>query len=177
MRCVPSPPALCWPGRQRQRSCLRCIGVHFMTGRKMRSAMPLPRYVERRWLRREQEWSYLFNVPSWAKKPAADDPRGACSLESEALGTDYAAAVKRAETILLPQFDAWRTGGLAGDVTKGPARGSFDWMVSLYRGSPQYTKLSGRQKGNYEYGLRIASAHALKKNPKGLTRFGELRLT
>jgi hypothetical protein len=57
-----------------------------MTTRRRRSA--LPRYVERRWLRREQTWSYLFNVPSWARKPAADDPRGACSLESEALGFD-----------------------------------------------------------------------------------------
>jgi len=147
-----------------------------MTTRMRRSALPLPRYVERRWLRREQAWSYLFNVPSWARNAAADDPRGACSVESEALGTDYAAAVQRAETILLPQFDAWRTGGLAGHVAKGPPRGSFDWMVSLYRGAPQYVKLSGRQKGNYEYGLRIASDHALKENPRGLTRFGELRL-
>jgi hypothetical protein len=43
-------------------------------------------------------------------------------------------------------------------------------MVSLYRGSPQYMKLSRRQKGNYEYGLQIASGHTLKENPKGLAR-------
>jgi hypothetical protein len=49
-------------------------------------------------------------------------------------------------------------------------------MVGLYRNSPQYQKLSMRQKGNYEYGLRIVSHHTLKPNPKGLTRVGELRL-
>jgi hypothetical protein len=136
----------------------------------------LPRYVERRWLKREQAWSFLFNVPTWAQTPSADDPRGPCPVESEALGTDYTAAVQRAETILLPQFDAWRTGGLSDRTPRGPAPGTFDWMVGLYRSSPQYAKLSKRQQGNYEYGLGIVSRHALKDNPRGLTRFGELRL-
>jgi hypothetical protein len=123
-----------------------------------------------------KKWSYLFNVPSWAKRVAPDDQRGPCPIQSEALGTDYAAGVERAEKILLPQFDSWRTGGLSDSISKGPALGTFDWMAFLYRCSPQYERLSGRQKGNYEYGLRIVSNHALKKNPRGITRLGELRL-
>jgi hypothetical protein len=136
--------------------------------------MPLPRYVERRWLKREQKWAYLFNVPSWAKRISADRPP--CPVHSEALGTDYDAAVERAEKILLPQLDSWRTGGLIDSIAKAPARGTFDWMVSLYRAAPQYEQLSARQKGNYEYGLGIASNHRLKLNPKGIAKFGELRL-
>jgi hypothetical protein len=76
----------------------------------------------------------------------------------------------------LPQLDSWRTGGLS-DATPSPARDTFDWMATLYRSSPQYQRLSTRQKGNYEYGLRIVSNHALKANPRAMTRFGELRLT
>ena len=32
-------------------------------------------------------------------------------VENSALGTDYSAAVDRAEKVLLPAFDAWRKGG------------------------------------------------------------------
>ena len=52
-----------------------------------RSALPLPRYVRRKRLR--GDWGYFFDVPTWARK------RG-CDL-NEPLGTDYAAAVLRAE--------------------------------------------------------------------------------
>ena len=35
-------------------------------------------------------------------------------MRNEPLGTKYAAAVERAETVLLPAFDAWRTGDAEG---------------------------------------------------------------
>jgi hypothetical protein len=145
-----------------------------MPVRRPRSAMPLPRYVERRWLKREQKWSFLFNVPSWAE--TADHQYGPCPVHSEALGTDYSLAVLRAENVLLPQLDSWRTGGLSDVISRGPAHGTFDWLAFLYRSSPQYKRLSARQKANYEYGLRVVSNHALKENPKGMSRFGELRI-
>ena len=141
-----------------------------------RSALPLPRYVERRRNLTENKWSYLFNVPSWAKLVAPDDPRGACPLRSKSLGTDYEHAVARAENILLPQLDAWRTRNLSDLIVPGIARGTFDWMVSIYRSSPQYTKLSARQKKNFEYGLGIASRHPLKNDASGRERFGQLSL-
>jgi hypothetical protein len=145
--------------------------------RKNRSALPLPRYTVRRWLKKEQKWGYLFNLPTWASKPRPDDPRGPCSVRREMIGTDYRAAVERIETVLLPQFDAWRTHGLSDMAPKGPERGTFDWMVGVYRRSPQYIDLSSRMKANFEYGLGIASTHPLKNDPLGRTRFGQLRLS
>jgi hypothetical protein len=67
-----------------------------------RSTLPLPRYVQRKPLK--SGWAYFFNVPTWAR-------RSGCTVKNEPLGTDYTAAVERAETILLPAFDSWRTGG------------------------------------------------------------------
>ena len=68
-----------------------------------RSALPLPRYVLRKPIK-SGSWAYFFNVPIWARKAG-------CPVRNEPLGTEYAAAVQRAETVLLPAFDSWRTGG------------------------------------------------------------------
>jgi hypothetical protein len=68
-----------------------------------RSALKLPRYVERKPLQ-QGGWGYFFHTPSWARKTG-------CTVQSEPLGTDYSGAVSRAETIILPAFDAWRIGG------------------------------------------------------------------
>jgi len=68
-----------------------------------RSALPLPRYVERKPVK-AGGWGYFFHVPSWARKAG-------CTMQSGPLGTDYNAAVSRPETIMLPAFDAWRKGG------------------------------------------------------------------
>ena len=87
-----------------------------------RSARPLPRYVLRKPLR-GGTWGYFFNVPSWARKAG-------CPVRNEPLGTDYAAAVERAETVLLTAFDAWR-GGDGGTV--GAAYGTLDWVFAEYR--------------------------------------------
>jgi hypothetical protein len=67
-----------------------------------RSTLPLPRYVLRKPLK--ASWAYFFNVPMWARASG-------CPVRNEPLGADYAAAVERAETVLLPAFDSWRTGG------------------------------------------------------------------
>ena len=144
--------------------------------RKIRSSLPLPRYTERRWSKKKLKWTYLFNVPSWAKQVEPGDPRGPCLVKSEALGDDYHAAVHRVETILLPQFDSWRTSGLVDLTPRGPAPGTFDWLVGLYRKSPQYRNLTKRMKINFEYGLNIASSLPLKSDKHGRTKFGQLSL-
>ena len=69
--------------------------------KRTRSALPLPRYVVRKPLK--NGWGYFFNVPTWARKAG-------CPMNNEPLGTDHAAAVERAEKVLLPAFDAWRSG-------------------------------------------------------------------
>jgi hypothetical protein len=107
-----------------------------------RSALPLPRYVERKPLK-SGGWGYFFHVPSWAKKAG-------CTVQSRPLGTDYNAAVSRAETILLPAFDAWRTGGDTAAQASSSATiaiGSLDWLFAEYRADRRFAKLDPKSKG------------------------------
>src|SRR6266700_7046146 len=67
-----------------------------------RTALPLPRYTERKPLK-GGGGGYFFHV-------RAKHRRAGCQVHDEPLGTDYDAAVKRVETILLPAIDAWRSG-------------------------------------------------------------------
>jgi hypothetical protein len=60
----------------------------------------------------------------WARK-------NGCPVETEALGTDYDEAVKHAERVLLPAFDAWRKRGEAPDKSLTLAKtGTLDWMFA-----------------------------------------------
>jgi hypothetical protein len=71
----------------------------------LRTALKLPRYCRRKPLK-NGSWAYFFEPPTWARAQG-------CPLEAEALGQNYDAAVTRAENILLPAFDSWRTRGLS----------------------------------------------------------------
>jgi hypothetical protein len=126
-----------------------------------RSARPLPRYVLRKPLR-GGTWGYFFNVPSWARKAG-------CPVRNEPLGTDYAAAVERAETVLLTAFDAWR-GGDGGTV--GAAYGTLDWVFAEYRADRRFTQLDARTRRNHEVGFRLVGGYVLKDG----RRLGEVRL-
>jgi hypothetical protein len=116
-----------------------------------RSALPLPRYTLRK--PGKHGWSYYFNVPSWAR--AAD-----CPLHNEPLGSDYAAAVQRVETVLLPAFDDWRIGGDAGH-TDAPGHGTLDWVFSEYRSDRRFTELDSRTRRNHEAGFRLVGGFLL----------------
>lgn len=133
--------------------------------RPPRSALPLPRYVERKPLK-GGAWGYFFHAPSWARKAG-------CTVHSERLGTDYSAAVSRAETVLLPAFNSWRTGGA--DVDKplaGPQLGTLDWVFAEYRADRRYTKLDPKSKRNHEVGFKLVGGYVLKDGK----RLGEKRL-
>jgi hypothetical protein len=112
-----------------------------------RSALPLPRYVLRK-PSKAGGWSYFFNPPIWARAAG-------CPVKAEALGTDYHAAVLRAETILLPQFDVWRDS----DVAAAYAGPTLDWVFAEYRADRRYAKLDVR---NHESGFRLVGGHMLK---------------
>jgi len=130
-----------------------------------RTALPLPRYIERRWTK--AGWTYHFHVPTWAK-------RTGCLMHTEALGPDIDAAIKRAETILLPAFDAWRSGDTKTATTSAVATvGTLDWVFAEYRADRRYTKLDAKSKRNHEVGFKLVAGYVLKDGK----RLGEKRLT
>ncbi len=119
-----------------------------------RSALKLPRYTLRKPLAGGQ-WAYFFNPPTWA--------RGAgCTVDGEALGTDYAIAVRRVEDVLLKAFDSWRTKGLSDMVPIGPAVGTFDWLVSIFKGHQAWADIDHKTQRLYTQGLELFGDHILK---------------
>ena len=122
--------------------------------KRPRSALPLPRYVRRKPLK--GGWGYFFDVPTWARVAG-------CTIENEPLGTDYAAAVERAEMVLLPAFDSWRSGGSTdvqvADVAKP---GTLDWVFAEYRADRRFTKLDVRTRRNHEVGFRLVGGYLMK---------------
>jgi hypothetical protein len=120
-----------------------------------RSALPLPRYVLRKPIK-SGGWAYYFNVPIWARKAG-------CPVRNEPLGTEYEAAVQRAETVLLPTFDSWRSGGdtvSSRDETAKP--GTLDWIFAEYRSDRRYTALDVRTKRNHEVGFRLVGQYTMR---------------
>src|SRR5437660_261507 len=119
-----------------------------------RSALPLPRYVRRKPLK--GGWGYFFDVPTWARAAG-------CTVENEPLGTDYDAAARRAEMVLLPAFDSWRSGGRtdaqAIDVAKP---GTLDWVFAEYRADRRFTALDPRTRRNHEVGFRLVGGYVMK---------------
>jgi hypothetical protein len=114
-----------------------------------RSVLPLPRYVRRK--RLKAGWAYFFEPPTRAR--VAD-----CPVKAEPLGSDYDAAVKRAETILLPMFDVWRAGDEAA-ATTGP---TLDWVFAEYRADRRYNKLDVRTRRNHESGFRLIGGYVMR---------------
>src|SRR6516225_10084008 len=118
-----------------------------------RSALPLPRYVIRKPV--SAGWSFFFNVPTWARKAG-------CPVGNEALGSGYEAAVARAETVLLPAFDSWRSGG-ASDATRAVAApGTLDWMFAECRIDRRFTRLDAKTKRIHESGFHLVGNYVLK---------------
>jgi hypothetical protein len=131
-----------------------------------RSALPLPRYVRRKPLK-GGTWGYFFDPPTWARQAG-------CAVRSEPLGTDYAKAVERAETMLLPTFDAWRGGGKSlEEISAIALAGTLDWVFAEYRGDRRFVRLDARTKRNHEVGFRMVGHYVLKDGRK----LGSVRVT
>lgn len=133
-----------------------------------RTALPLPRYTERKHLK-TGGWGYFFHVPSKYTKKG-------CPLHDEPLGVDYDAAVLRAETILLPAFDAWLTGDKKTAAKQMPvvaAAGTLDWVFAVYRADRRYKKLDAGTKRNHENGFKLVGGYELKDGSRlGSRRVG-----
>jgi hypothetical protein len=102
--------------------------------RSRRSALPLPRYTLRK--SGKHGWGYYFNVPSWARVAG-------CPLHNQPLGSDYRAAVERAETVLLPIFDSWRSGEVETKAKAAPGAvyRTLDWLFAEFRSDRRFTDL------------------------------------
>jgi hypothetical protein len=113
-------------------------------------------------------WGYFFDTPNVFLKAG-------CPVRREALGTDYTKAVERAETVLLPALDEWRTGdkSVAPETSPIAAPGTLDWVFAEYRTDRRFTKLDARTKSNHEVGFRMVGGYVLKNGRK----LGTLRLT
>jgi hypothetical protein len=120
----------------------------------LRTALKLPRYCRRKPLKNGR-WAYFFEPPTWARKQG-------CQLEAEALGQNYDAAISRAENVLLPAFDSWRTRGLSDLAPIGVTRGSFDWLVQGFKQQQKYKDVDAHTKRTYDNGTQLFADHILK---------------
>jgi hypothetical protein len=120
----------------------------------LRTALKLPRYCRRKPLKNGR-WAYFFEPPTWARKQG-------CPFEAEALGQNYDAAVARAEGVLLPAFDSWRTRGLSDLAPIGIAKGSFDWLVQEFKKQQKWKDVDPHTQRTYEQGAKLFADHILK---------------
>jgi hypothetical protein len=130
-----------------------------------RTVQPLPRYVRRKWLK-GQSWAYFFEPPTWARKDG-------CPVRAEALGRDYESACDKAESILLPLFDSWRTGGLSDLVPLKSIPGTFDWLAKIFKEHRTWNEVDKATRRMYEQGLTLVADHVLKDG----CRVGSKQLT
>jgi hypothetical protein len=70
--------------------------------------------------------------------------------------------VRRAETVLLPMFDDWLSGGKAQASTSTTAIGTLDWVFAEYRADRRFTKLDARTRRNHEVGFRLVGGYMMK---------------
>ena len=118
------------------------------------AALKFPRYCRRKPLK-SGRWAYFFEPPTWARKQG-------CHVQAEALGEEYAPAVDRAENVLLPAFDSWRSRGLTDMVPASPAPGTFDWLVSIFKIHQKWKEIDHKTQRLYEQGLALFANHKLK---------------
>src|SRR5207244_1775618 len=86
--------------------------------------------------------------------PRRKDLKAGFTIAGEALGTDYAAALARAEG-LNGHLDAWRTGkGGTKEPDDGSRYGSVKWLFARYLGSAAFERVSERTRPVYLRALR-----------------------
>jgi len=91
-------------------------------------------------------------------------------MEAEALGQNYDAAVSRAENVLLPAFDSWRTRGLSDLAPIGVTRGSFDWLIQGFKQQQKYKDVDAHTKRTYDNGTQLFADHILKDGSRAGSR-------
>jgi hypothetical protein len=120
----------------------------------MRKIANWPRYMLAKRLKDKRTAYY------WS--PHKRDSEAGCTLRREALGTDYGAAIARAE-LLNRHLDSWRQGRDAPkDLDLRPDFGSLRWLVERYKRSRAWEKVSSRSRGEYERAFDLVLGHKTK---------------
>jgi hypothetical protein len=97
-----------------------------------------------------------------------------CPVHNEPLGADYQEAVERAETVLLPAFDSWRSGGASDKAQANVAKSqTLDWVFAQYRAHRKFAGLDDKTKRTHELGFRLVGGYVLKDG----RRIGEAHLS
>lgn len=134
----------------------------------------LPRYFRAKALKLEKGKqsvvAYYWERPTWAKPPAEKHGRP-CPVESEALGTDLAAAIGKAE-LLNQHFDEWRLG-----VNVKPAEGTVKALFAWYRTLDRFKEISPRTIRDYRHYMAILEEFQLKTTTFGQRRAVEINAT
>jgi hypothetical protein len=110
-----------------------------------RRPLDYPRYVQQRRL----SWGGVAYY--WVPHPKFR--KAGFPLPPEPLGTDYAAAIKRAE-YLNAHLDAWR-GGSDKDERTRARYGTLDWLVDVYLKSKAYERVGERSRKGYLKSLAL----------------------
>lgn len=107
---------------------------------------------------------YYWELPSWAR-PVKDAATGKmvprvrhgrpCLLHSEALGTNQAAAIAKAEN-LNAALTEWRTGAAADAAKVIP--GSVDWLFAWYREQERFKKNAHKTRTDYAKLMKMLAA-------------------
>jgi hypothetical protein len=69
---------------------------------------------------------------------------------------------KRCDELLNPQLDAWRKREVIAVPSDHAVPGTFDWMVTIYKTHPWYTKKLAKTRKSYDAVLNLISKHLLK---------------
>ena len=67
--------------------------------------------------------------------------------------------------MLLPMFDAWRSGDGSGKTNIGRT-GTLDWMFAQYRADRRFTKLAGITRRHHEGSFRLVGHYQLKNGKR-----------
>lgn len=131
----------------------------------------LPRYFRAKKLKLERGaqpvTAYYWERPTWAKPPVERHGR-LCPVESEALGTDLAAAIGKAE-LLNRHFDEWRIG-----VDMKPAEGTVKALFAWYRTLDRFKDLGARSMRDYRHYMSVLESFQLKTTTFGQRRAAEV---
>ncbi len=122
--------------------------------------MKLPRHVIYKRLASGQT-AFYYNVPSRYRAMK-------CPVPNEALGTVFAMACTRAET-LNGLFDEWDDArkGLPVTGLSAPRIGTVDWLFREYKVSKAFTeKVAVRSRQNYEWAMREVCETITKKGDR-----------